>query len=336
MRKVFIQSETRIESIDVWRGIAAMLVLFSHYLVWWDRYVLDLPTEHYWKYGYHAVQLFFVISGVVISNTLDRCSSIKHFAFLRATRLYPAYISSLWLVALITYVVFDKSPWLAKLLVNTTMLQEFVGMGNADNVYWSLTVELAFYFHMAWLFGFGWHRKPIVFSAIWLLLSCAWQVLYGGGEGRDYVEILFVFDQSPYFVCGILLADIRRSKITIGHVAVGLLALLTIFVIEGLNGTGVFLGCAVLVAASLFMNMKWLVNPITLWLGAISYSLYLTHRNLGYLLLRELEQAGFNGMSAVGITTLLALAFATILTYSIEIPITRYLRLRFEAYFKGS
>jgi len=35
--------------------------------------------------------------------------------------------------------VFGKTPWIGGFVTNLTMLQEFIGFANLDNVFWSLT-----------------------------------------------------------------------------------------------------------------------------------------------------------------------------------------------------
>lgn len=85
------EPRVRVEQIDVLRGLAALTVVFSHYFPFWDRYVEDILVIVPGAYGFYAVKLFFVISGMVIFMTLDKCNSVADFAVLRFSRLYPAY-----------------------------------------------------------------------------------------------------------------------------------------------------------------------------------------------------------------------------------------------------
>ncbi len=47
-----------------------------------------------------------------------------------------------------------------------------------------------------------------------------------------------------------------------------------------------------------------------LWLGFISYPLYLTHQNMGFILLHQLDLAGWNPYLASGLVTMLAIGVA--------------------------
>jgi peptidoglycan/LPS O-acetylase OafA/YrhL len=56
------------------------------------------------------------------------------------------------------------------------------------------------------------------------------------------------------------------------------------------------------------------------WLGAISYSLYLTHQNIGYVLIRNLESQGIGPMTAIAIASAVALCLGGCLHRWIERP----------------
>jgi peptidoglycan/LPS O-acetylase OafA/YrhL len=70
-----------------------------------------------------------------------------------------------------------------------------------------------------------------------------------------------------------------------------------------------------------FLNLRLLT-----FLGAISYSLYLLHENMGYLLLGLLHRQGVNANVAVGITILVAVALAAATTFLIERPAMTLIR----------
>jgi peptidoglycan/LPS O-acetylase OafA/YrhL len=77
--------------------------------------------------------------------------------------------------------------------------------------------------------------------------------------------------------------------------------------------------------------LRYLVSKPTLWLGAISYSLYLIHRNLGYEILDWLHAQGVGVALAVPIAILCALVLATLLTYSVERPALARIRSWYRA-----
>lgn len=336
----------RFEELDVLRGAAALCVVLSHYSSHCAQFFgeaafgLSLDTI----YGFYAVQLFFMISGFVIYYTLERSATWKEFAFSRVSRLYPAYWTALTLMVLLQQVVFGKPVWLGGYVVNLTMLQEFVGFGNLDNVFWSLTVELAFYVLMGLLFVTGLLPRIEAVAAIWLALAVVWSVVdqYLGFALPAALARLPILRHVPFFVAGIAFYLVVRKRSTPGRFALLLTALGVAGLIDGHSAAEAVavavewrdvlgrLGVAsVLFGLFTLAVTRWLhftISPVTLWLGAISYSLYLTHRNLGYSTLFRLHEGGVAAWISFLVTLAGALLLATVLTYGVERPALRALR----------
>ena len=319
-------SSARVLGIDVLRGFAALTVVLTHYLNWWDRYVADINFIAPSNFGYYAVQLFFVISGIVIFNTLRKCHSVLHFAYLRFSRLYPTYWATLFGVALISMLVFGQNIWLGGLIVNASMLQDFLGYSRFDNVYWSLSAELAFYAHVAWLFALGWHHRVHQICGYWLAAACVWAIFIGKTDSRDLLSLLFVFDQAAFFAIGIMLFQIKRHGVAFPSISIIAFAVLTAYLVEGVTGLCVSLTVLVLASLGLFGLLHPVTNSVTIWLGGISYALYLVHRNLGFLTLEKLSAFGVGLLPSLAIVTSGAIALAWLVTTYVERPSIRFLR----------
>jgi peptidoglycan/LPS O-acetylase OafA/YrhL len=84
----------RIYQIDLFRFLAAIAVVLFHYMfrgyVQDDMLINFNTIGSFFKYGYLGVNLFFIISGFVISLSIKHNSLIK-FIISRFTRLYPIY-----------------------------------------------------------------------------------------------------------------------------------------------------------------------------------------------------------------------------------------------------
>jgi peptidoglycan/LPS O-acetylase OafA/YrhL len=328
--------DTRFQEIDVLRGLAALTVVFSHYIPYWNRYLTDIPVLLPNDIGYYAVKLFFIISGFVILITLERCSTIVDFALLRFSRLYPVYWASLVVTTLLAVLVFGGEFWLAGFVTNLTMFQEFLGYPHFDNVYWSLSVELAFYLNVGWLFALKLHRTVHWLVAAWLVLTIVWATTLGGsvlepGEllddrYRDWLALLFVLDYSPYFAIGILFYRAQRHGWAFATAALFGLAFAVEFLLNSWRGLAVALVNALLFGLAVNGYLRFLVCRATLWLGTISYSLYLVHRNLGYHLLDWMHAHAVNAAAAILVVAGCALLLATALTYGVERPGSARLR----------
>jgi peptidoglycan/LPS O-acetylase OafA/YrhL len=96
-------SGNRIDSLDGLRGLAALIVVFTHSAgaFWQDKFVrasLHHSPAAALLNGDGAVNLFFVLSGYVLANSLARGSGtfdVGLFYVRRVFRIYPAYIAAL-------------------------------------------------------------------------------------------------------------------------------------------------------------------------------------------------------------------------------------------------
>ncbi len=75
-------------------------------------------------------------------------------------------------------------------------------------------------------------------------------------------------------------------------------------------------------------RLSLLASPLLLWLGAISYPLYLVHQNVGYVVIHQLGLAGVGIEIAVVAATALAVLLAHVLHRHVEDPAQRWLRQR--------
>ena len=334
----------RVEEIDVLRGLAALCVMISHYTWYCVKSFQEAPfgLELHTIYGFYAVQLFFIISGFVISLTLEKCSNWRDFAFSRLSRLYPAYWAALTLMVVVERLAFGETLWVGGYAANLTMLQEFIGFPNLDGVFWSLTVELAFYAIMAIVFATGLLARIEVVAAIWLVVACLWSLVdqYLGFVLPASLPRYLILRHVPFFVAGIMfyrIAVMGRTRLRVALILAALAAagwidglwdrqVPAVGWIDGLERLGVAALLFTIFGLAVAGRLRFAVSPVTLWLGGISYSLYLCHRNLGFSMLSRLHELGVPVWLLFTVTLLMALALATSLTYLVERPCLRTLR----------
>ena len=153
-------SVKRLQSLDVLRGVAVLLVLGRHIL-----YIpSDLPFQgtlffQFWRaIGWIGVDLFFVLSGFLVSGLLfdeyQKRGSINIVRFLirRGFKIYPSFY--LFLVATLftstLYSVPFPFEW-SRVVGEATFLQNYVGAFWTHT--WSLSVEEHFYGALCLLFS---------------------------------------------------------------------------------------------------------------------------------------------------------------------------------------
>lgn len=322
------RSRGRLSEIDVLRGLAALAVVVCHYAGYCQRYFEDFPFN--FEYGRYGVQLFFVLSGFFIYQTIEKCTGAREFLLLRCSRLYPVYWAALLLDFGLDWVQHGRAVWFKAYLVNATMLQSFVGMQDIDLVFWTLAVEMAFYLLMAVLLSTGALARPVAVVLVWLCLANLWWWWQGTVEPRPTLQGIVdkLLVHSPFFAIGMMFYCLHSgaAKTRTGELAAIGACLLTVWITETAALGPVALVVTALVALALRGGMGFLVSPVTRWLGAISYALYLVHRNLGYAALLKLHTWGMDSWLAFSLVLAGALALASALTYWLEQPVLRYLR----------
>jgi len=152
---------TKIEAVQVLRGVAALAVVALHAMAIERKYAGgDALLPEWFRFGASGVDLFFVISGFVMVTVtrgrFGRINEVLRFLWGRVTRIYPTY----WVYFFITLSVFLWQPswvntslhqqanvWASFLLLPTDTLPLVM-------VAWSLVNELWFYFVFAILLFF--------------------------------------------------------------------------------------------------------------------------------------------------------------------------------------
>jgi peptidoglycan/LPS O-acetylase OafA/YrhL len=140
--KNVVSAKNRFYILDLLRFLAAVAVVFYHYSVYFDESSQLLVALS--KYGYLGVDFFFLLSGFVIMASAQNRKPLD-FMFARALRIYPAFIVCLFLTVGISYWIGGVQIPLKSILLNATILNDYLGVQNIDGVYWTLQAELKFY-----------------------------------------------------------------------------------------------------------------------------------------------------------------------------------------------
>ncbi|SEL62469.1 Peptidoglycan/LPS O-acetylase OafA/YrhL, contains acyltransferase and SGNH-hydrolase domains [Roseateles sp. YR242] len=330
-------SAPRLAQLDALRGIAALLVVFFHYTTRFDQlYGHASPPLVSLPWGHYGVNLFFMISGFVIFMTLERTRRPLDFVKSRFSRLYPAYWGAVLLTFALTHALGlpGKTVGWQTLLVNLSMLQEFVGVAHVDGVYWTLSVELLFY---AWALlsyraGGGARLRQV------LLAFLAIRLVYAAAAGFWSVDLPWLLQRwlllpfIAWFALGVAVYRLSRpgDTRTVPDRWLAAAALAVLALVDGwpIGLLAVFFFIVLMGAAR--GRWTWLEHRLWLWLGAISYTLYLVHENIGWALLLRLEAMGLPSTLAIVLTFVAVLGLAHALTRWVEQPGMRWIRARYQ------
>lgn len=283
--------DSRIEFIDAVRGIAALLVLVMHLTDF------NLPQHHalthdYLRLGTIGVAAFFLVSGFVIPMTLER-SGQRRFWISRIFRLYPLY-----LVVLLISVIsgcFGLWPWslategnlVTTLLLHLPIAQSIAGAPNFVGGSWTLFIELVFYtlFSLAAVIGLGKrHLLLAILANLAVLALVAFGLVLDRRIPLGYPCLLLCSFTGVVFYRHF--RGEANHRVLLGTIAAAIATTTVAFWYNYSRypATEFSFLCAWtswMAAFALFGGAYLLrghVMPrILVWLGAISYSVYLAH-----------------------------------------------------------
>ena len=314
-------SRTRLTELDALRGIGALCVLIFHYST---RFHELFPQASHVPFsfpgGNYRVLLFFTISGFAIFFTLDRIGSVADFIVNRFARLYPAYIVAMLLTLGIEYLAHATQLLVGPvaILANFTMLQGFAFMPEVDGAYWTLTVEIGFYVCMIALWRFAGLKRLEPVLAAWLAVR--W-LYFAWPDMPERIIMLLVLRYLPFFVIGMLSYRVWAGRRSWWQQApYMLLALASVATIETWDVTIVACVLIAVFVALIAGRLHFLSLRPLVWLGGISYSFYLIHQHVGFIVMLEVAKAGYSPWIGFFAAFAVALLLGTAINRAVERP----------------
>lgn len=338
----------RIEELDALRGLAALSVVLFHYTLETEQ------TGSYFKVGCMGVDLFFIISGFVIFMTIQKSKNWKAFFVSRFSRLYPAY----WMcVSITTLAIFFsiqidshvleifvlKENFLLVYLANLTMFQHYFKIPNVDGSYWTLIVELVFYIFMLIILALKKLDKLETYGIIFLFFvslyyfdPVAEHLLF-----RKLIAAIPLIGYFPLFFAGILLYKMKFEKRTALRMEIFILTfIIQCIIFQHCYRNRFYIALTeyiltlsviyVIFLLFLYGKLGFIVYPITMWLGKISYTLYLLHQVIGTSFIIPVMMKVFHWkfLPSMIITIAFVCFLAHLVNRFIEQPAMLYLRAR--------
>ena len=336
---------SRMRELDLLRFLAAVAVVLFHYTArqnpaWGGTDPVNVfpGLSQFTRYGFLGVELFFVISGFVILMTAWR-RKVGEFAIARFTRLFPAYVFAVLFTALIVTVFgslnYNVTP--LQVLTNMTLLQEPLGIASVDGVYWSLLIELKFYFLIACLVGFGvTYRRVVTFMGLWLVATVALRA-----APVPFLDFFLFPRWSQYFIAGMAFYLIHRfgsNLVLWAFVFVTWILTITTVAEEAagaerivgapVNPMTMYAGITIifLVMALVALGaLRWLSWRHLTTLGMLTYPLYLLHEWIGWVMIDQLRLA-LTPWENLAVTTATMILLAWGVARFVEAPLSKRVR----------
>ncbi len=319
----------RLTALDGLRGLAALAVAFYHFFYHYNiDYGHQFSVPSGLQFGYYGVHLFFLVSGFVIFWTLSRINHPVDFIWLRLSRLFPVY----WVAATITFFIMffygpeNRVAKVSDLIINYSMLQGYLGVRHIDGVYWTLTLELAFYFWMLILFMCHQLKNIERWFLAWVLLATT-LTFTGWIESIPMrLRYLLLLDYIGLFAAGICFYRLREGAATKATYSVLTLSLLGLYIQYNFLGAAIITVIYCLFYCAINDKILLLSYKPFLFMGTISYSFYLIHQNIGYTVIHLFYEHNMSPFLGIACAFITALILGTLLTYTIEKPAMNYLR----------
>lgn len=321
-----VYSRMHFASLDGIRGVAILLVIIYHFSSSLNVLGITNPVLGLFRVGWCGVDVFFALSGFLITGVLlDTKSSpdyFRNFYARRVLRIFPLYYGSLGVVFLLRLALPGAGVWGAHdslwspgsllwpglYLENFAILLRGSAFTGVTTHYWSLAVEEHFYLIWPLLIWLG-SRRQIIFLAISVvIISLLLRTLsYLHGTDPD-----LVFGLTPLRMDGLAIGAIaslairgrsgmdvvvRRAGVVV--MAAGLLLLCLIALRRTTHQSDpaiwIFLYplVAAVTAAGILVGMRrgpiayfLSLRPLR-WFGKYSFGLYVWHPIIGMLLLHS-------------------------------------------------
>ena len=285
-----MESQHRLDGLDVWRGIAALMVAMYHFNV--NSLIHDIfLIKNSWLF----VEFFFVLSGFIMMYTYSGKILTKEqlnlFLFKRFSRIWPLHIFILLLfvpVALAGYFIgsLDSARFSFSAFASNIFLVQSLGLN--DGVTWnspSWSISSEFWVYVA----FGILNLSItkgVLRFIVVSLTCL-AILFAFSNMGDAYKLAFFRCGYSFFLGCVVFYFFKCNKIRSGTLVEALsllsvLILMSCFYIDGDDFFAYFmpiLFCFMIFAfarghgrVSGLINNRFLIK-----LGKFSYSIYMTH-----------------------------------------------------------
>jgi peptidoglycan/LPS O-acetylase OafA/YrhL len=348
----------RSAALDTLRGIAVLLVLFRHMplsekLPEW----LLAPLVILQRGGWAGVDLFFVLSGFLISGLLFRewqhsgKLKVGRFLIRRGFKIYPAFYVMLGAVFGWS-IYYDRFPGWNYVLSEGLFVQNY-GPSIFPHT-WTLAVEEHFYLTLPlllWLFR-GKNQRPFALLPLFVLgvaVTCLF-LRFMATAGVDPAALakndpyrLRSFYAATHLRCDSLFFGVLISwlyhfrRLTFDRIAklhwlllvVGIALFVPAFIFElgptmpmyTWGFTALYLGSGALLIAC-FRN-DWAFRPLAM-VGYYSYSIYLWHIPIHRILLPMVFPRKLDPLMHLGIYFAATIAVGILLSFLIEIPALRF------------
>ncbi|MEO2019969.1 MAG: acyltransferase [Fuerstiella sp.] len=325
------------------RALAAMMVVVIHTGAFTALGQIGSNITNAGKYG---VEIFFVISGFSIAVTFRRAASYHTFAIRRAFRIVPLYVFVITSVFMLTRLrVLSENGWLLEFhsslnAYNYLMHVFFVSCldhriaNSILGVEWTIPIEVFWYAALPLILMKAQSRKHLtiafVFAIAAILVTKGLAYLFVTPHPGLFAKWLPT-SYGPFFLLGVIAYQLRqtdagRMKTHAQAIVRVCIAMSIASLLLGLPGGRLVFSLSTCLIIGLFEKRRHSVvarilefKPF-LYLGTISYSVYLTHLPIATFLRQHPFLPEQSALATFLLTFAVTCGFSTILYLLVEKP----------------
>ncbi|PAV10402.1 acyltransferase [Arsenophonus sp. ENCA] len=357
--------DKKLDSLQALRGVAALLVLLYHYRFYLRGN--DVSGSSIWDalfgWGIIGVDIFFVISGFIMVYTTHHYQqgfiSSRRFLINRAVRIIPIYYFGLLVAFLLggamsTFHYPEKIQNLISALTftvyKTDVTPHYIDDGEMYNIRWTLNYEVYFYFVFTLCLLIK-HRLIALLCwgalAMWIIPFWVGFLPTFSVQGYPVQNPFYGLLSNPIFLEFLIGAMVgylhiwmkkRSMSTSLPLVSVVFSAIILIYIIWGVytnNIRALNINSTLIVSA--FILTLTLAEPILskitpdalIYLGNISFSLYLLHNPVGIAVMKRVEPsttAALNGVPYVVLAAVVSILAAHFSHKYIEMKLTAVIK----------
>jgi exopolysaccharide production protein ExoZ len=330
-----------LKSIEVCRGIAALLVAFYHLSRLYQQNYNVFPFTRVTEIGHIGVDFFFVLSGFIIyfihKNDIGVPNTVLPYLKKRCARVYPFFWFVIFLnLLLIPFVSSKELPTLSQLFANLLLIpyRDYFVIG----VSWTLQHEILFYLFFSMLliqktFGF-------ILMGLWLASIIIKSFIFP--DSTLFPTLFAAFNLQFFF--GLFVGYLyKNNKLIVPNylLSFSMLFLLMVILLELLGILNGFdkwarilygLAFSLLLISCIRYEEKRKYSPprILLELGKSSYAIYLLHLFYGGIIFKLMTMFYIHEYLPITLSALFTIILTVFFSHKtsqlVEIPLTKYVR----------
>ncbi len=338
----------RYGAIDGLRGYLALAVFIHHFIITWYWHNTGKwtrpPEDYFQNFGKIGVMIFFMITGFLfISKILSDNGNTNWYRLYKSRifRIYPLYLFILVVISIIVFYKTDFHLNVELFRLVKEYIKWFIYYGSTINDYndtkliiagvdWTLKYEWLFYLSLpivAWAIN---RNKFIALSFIFAISALSYFHLKFYGINTMHFK---------FFIIGGLVAYLNFTKLNISHIIhnkyysiLTLIALLFSLLYAHAYSLIQVVSVSIFFASIALGNTMFgfFESKASILLGEISYSIYLLHGLILYILFSVLNIFDLTKISLLQyeyfmpIIAILLILISTITHIAIELPGIKY------------